>query len=64
MSITIKRRRQIRTTLAPEYERMLAGLSMDNGEKESDIVRRAIVKYLRSYFSNEVISKEKEMSSV
>ena len=55
-------RRQIRTTLLPAYEKMLAALCDEQGKKESEIVRDAVVKYLRSSLSGQVIQSEKEMS--
>ncbi len=56
MSDKKKFRRQIRTTLIPEYEKMLAAICVEQEKKESEIVREAIVKYLRSYLSTQVIN--------
>ena len=54
-------RRQIRTTLPETYQRMLDNVCEEQGKKESEIIRDAVVKYLRSYSSNQVIQAEKEM---
>ena len=53
-------RRQVRTTLNPEHEKMLDAICEERGKREPEIVREALVKFLRSAISEAVIREQVE----
>ena len=53
-------RRQIKTTLHPDQEKQLQAVCKIRGERESVIVREAVIKYLRSALSNQVLQQHIE----
>ena len=55
-------RRQVRTTLTPIHEKMLDAICEERGKREPEIVREALIKYLRSAISERVIQKHFENS--
>ncbi|KAA9041613.1 hypothetical protein FW778_06220 [Ginsengibacter hankyongi] len=57
------KRRQIRATLPLGFLKMFDNICENEGKKESELAREAIVKYLQTYSSNKVIQEEKEMQT-
>jgi len=52
---TSKKSNQVKTTLPEPYYTMLASVCSKEVKKEAEVVREALIKYLRFYSSNEVI---------
>jgi len=52
---------QIKTTLPESYQKVFESICEEKDKKESELAREAIIKYLKSYSSSELIEAHKEM---